>query len=754
MEPSQNRTIHKTGIPKPSRLPVATKPPKASPTVSSHQPISFIKHTPGPDISHSSEHIAPIARNDGTLAAKPLPQRQRVNQFINKPQDSPAKSPVIRKSAKTYATPSKTSREPPAPKVITGQTASPKSSTALRETIAKAKAARRAITQVQGHGNDRGRDNRFHTNYEDLGIPDDSQMVLSKRIATARTEGRLNIAAMSLKSLPQGILTMYDTTLDDGSWAESVDLIKLVAADNELSDIDERFLPRPDEDSPASMLGGLECLDLHGNYIAELPRSLANLQFLTVLNLSKNRLNNDCFEIINQIASLRELRVTDNKFNGRLDVRASNLPHLQVLDLSDNAIADMFESIEGFGNLHTLIMSRNKLSKVPMHALSSLPLRYLDVSKNAVKGTLLSEHSEGFNSLKTLDCSFNAIVAIVGDEEDADQKHLMMPALQVFNASENRLSCIPGLGGFPALTSLSASGNQITELPEGLPSSQSLKNIDLSRNDIRQLDERIGLMKALSVFNIANNPLRERRLLNMNTEDLKQELRSRCEDGPDPTENDEARVHPQVNGIIDLSSRGLHTITEQDLSSSDDTQPIKTALFHHNALTTIPPSFHLIAETLVSLDLSHNKLATSNYTTSSLHLPKLKHLDLKANGITTLAPLVEHISAPCLSELNISRNRLPDLPHLRNNYPALRTLHASDNRIAELHFESVRGLHYLDVSGNDIGALEPRIGMLAGEGLHTLLVGANRFRVPRREVVEKGTEAILWWLRGRIGEEG
>ncbi|MDI1486057.1 MAG: hypothetical protein OHK93_004247 [Ramalina farinacea] len=549
---------------------------------------------------------------------------------------------------------------------------------------------------------------------------------------------------------------MYDSsTLDDGSWAESVDLIKLVAADNELSSIDERFLPRPDEDSPASVLGGLESLDLHGNHLAELPRSLANLQFLTALNLSKNRLGNDCFEIINQIAPLRELRVTDNKINGHLDIQASNLPHLQVLDLSGNAIADMPEYVEGFGSLHTLIMSRNKLSKIPMHALSSLPLRYLDVSKNAVKGTLLPEHVEGFNNLKTLDCSFNAIAAIVGNGDDAAQTHLMMPTLQVLNASENRLTCLPELSGCPALTSLSASGNQITALPEKLPSLQNLKNIDLSRNDIRQLDERIALMKALSVFNIANNPLRERRLLNMNTEDLKQELRSRCEDAPDATDDDETGLRPQVNnGIIDHSSTNLHTISEKDLSPQNNTYPIKTALFHHNALTIIPPALHTIAETLTSLDLSHNKLATPNYTPHSLHLPKLKHLNLIANAITTLTPLISYISAPSLSELNISRNRLLDLPHLRDYYPALRTLHAADNRIANLRFEAVRGLHCLDVSGNDIESLEPRIGTLGEEGLHTLLVGANRFRVPRRDVVEKGTEAILAWLRGRIGEGG
>lgn len=736
-----------------ARLKSSFKTP-ASPAVSPIRPVSSTKHHPGPHYSHSSERMTSISHNSKTLGAKRSGHRQRVDNPVKESESSSAKSLGIGRRTKAQGSPQITPTEPPAPTVISGKSASPKSSATLRETIAKAKAAHRAMNQAQGQRNDRGTNNRLHTNHENMGIPEDNQMILSKRIAKARTEGRLNIAAMSLTSLPSEILTMYDmATLDDGSWAESVDLIKLVAADNDLSNIDERFLPRPDEDSPESVLGGLESLDIHGNHLAELPRSLANLQFLTALNLSKNRLSNDCFKIICQIASLRELRVTDNMINGNLDLQASDLPHLQLLDLSGNAIAEMPESMDGFGSLHTLVMSRNKLFKIPMNALSSLPLCYLDVSKNAVKGTLLSKPSGGFNSLKTLDCSFNAIVAIVGNGEDADQQPLRMPALQVLNASENRLSFIPGLGEFSALTSLLASGNQITVLPEGLQSLQSLKNVDLSRNDIRQLDDRIGLMNALSVFNVANNPLRERRLLNMNTEDLKQELRSRCEDEPNATEDDETGARRQVNGVLDQSSTGLCTLGEQDLCSKNDNEPIKTAIFHHNALSVFPGAFNIVAETLVSLDLAHNKLVGSSYVSESLHLPKLRYFDLKANAITTLGPLLAGISAPCLSELNISRNRLVDIAELRDRYPALRTLHASDNHIADLGFDSIRGLEYVDVSGNDITFLEPTIGLLANEGLRTLLVGANRFRVPRRDVVEKGTEAILTWLRGRIADE-
>jgi hypothetical protein len=76
---------------------------------------------------------------------------------------------------------------------------------------------------------------------------------------------------------------------------------------------------------------------------------------------------------------------------------------------------------------------------------------------------------------------------------------------------------------------------------------------------------------------------------------------------------------------------------------------------------------------------------------------------------------------------------------------------ASHNTIRELSPETVTGLKVLDCSSNDIGSLNPRIGLLGGPGgLERLDVSGNRFRVPKYTVLEKGTGAILAWLKDRI----
>lgn len=212
------------------------------------------------------------------------------------------------------------------------ETPSNKSSAALREQIAKAKAAKRAAAAAAAavrkvsstshlevetdapvpHEEEyRWRppkspivpsDNSF-----DFGIAmtDDpfntkknekaADAILRQRLADARTSGRLNIAALGLKTVPLDILRMYDADMMgtyDGSWAETVDVSRFVAADNEFEEIDDAIFPDvtpeeldADEDSKGNIFAGLETLDLHGNLLISLPVGLRQLRLLTSLNL-------------------------------------------------------------------------------------------------------------------------------------------------------------------------------------------------------------------------------------------------------------------------------------------------------------------------------------------------------------------------------------------------------------------------------------------------------------------------------------
>ena len=645
----------------------------------------------------------------------------------------------------------------------------PKSSAALRETIAKAKAARRAVSKT--HDRNSIKPSTAMDNFPEIEVGSNNKALLRTRIASARIDGRLNIAAMGLRELPIEILKMYDMNdIDDGSWAESVDLIKLVAADNELESIDEKFFPydgassRTEHDYSGNIFGGLETLDLHGNSLRKLPSGMPALDRLTTLNVSKNRLDNDSLGIIGEIESLRELRVAENEIQGSINPVLYRLKKLQILDLSNNKITTITQELAQFSSLQTLLISGNRLATLPTEAIIDMSLRELDASRNSLRGCLFPQKITGLPTLITMDVSYNALTSI------SESQPLALPSLQTLNISENRITELPGISAWISLITLTADGNQIKAIPDAMTGLPVLKNVDLARNDIRQLDEQIGFMDSLCVLRVANNPLRERRFLNMNTEDLKRELRDRLDQldsaegshGTDDIGHDgvgrriapAAKLWPvETGGIVDRSSTHLQGIETSDLEPLIESNDIKIFTLHHNALDLIPQAIGLMAHTLTALDMSQNKLAGDAYLPSSLSLPKLKTLNLSANAISSLSPLLENLSAPALTELYVTRNRLSTLPILRSMFPVLTSVFASDNSIIELSIDSVRGLHVLDVAGNEIDFLEPKIGLLNEEGLRTFLVGANRFRVPRRDVVDKGTSAILTWLRGRIPDD-
>lgn len=659
---------------------------------------------------------------------------------------------------------------------------SPKSSAALRETIAKAKAARRTMIKDQGsqsladHPN--AQPNAVDEQNNLFGGVAEVQRILHKRIETARTTGKLNVSALSLSKFPREINEMYNLEKidsDHGEWYESVDLVRLIAADNDFESLDDWVFPDlstrgdcdTDDDCGGNTFRGLESLDLHGNRLFGLPEGLRYLDRLKTVNLSKNRLTNEILNLLGQVHSLRELRLCENLLDGDPTGFLSNLKSLEILDLRDNAISDISTGLADLVNLRILIVTGNKLNSIPFLCVQTLPLVELEAARNRLSGILIPQPVDRFPTLKTLDVSSNALTGLLENEATA------LPSLEVLNIAENRLCAIPNVSKWTNLVTLAAGGNKIPTVPEGLTNLEKLRNIDLTGNSLKALDYEIGLMDSLTTLRVANNPLRERRHLTMTTEELKTELRNRLlpNEASEPI-NPEA---PQLelpassttstkwpitsSGILDRSSTSLQTLNETDLEPILETNRIKALLLHHNALTHIPPAIALVQATLTTLDLGYNRLsASSSYLPSALALPQLTSLSLASNGLSSLLPLLKSLSAPLLSTLDVSHNRLTSLPPLRHTFPALTTVLAPDNAIEGLDVEAVRGLRVLDVTGNEISHLRPELGLLEesqqedgrGEGLRELRVGANRFRVPRREVLERGSAAVLAYLRGKV----
>ncbi|KAI9827839.1 MAG: hypothetical protein M1832_004328 [Thelocarpon impressellum] len=653
-----------------------------------------------------------------------------------------------------------------------GASKASKSSMALRETIAKAKAARQPpaqkmvpdMTTAEPSGDLRA--DGFEFDLPPGPGQGGNKGLLRKRVDAARTDGRLNIAAMGLKEVPDEVMKMYDLEAVDTSgpaWYESVDLIRFVAADNELEviapeifpDLDARDL---DDEDKGNQFGGVECIDLHRNQLIKVPLGLQRLERLTVLNLSNNRLGNGCLGIISGCRGLRELRLASNGLERAIPEQIGSLGELEVLDLRDNMVTALPESLAELTRLRILNLADNGLKSLPFAAFASMPLAELIASKNDLRGTLIPRGVDKLASLQTLDVAGNALEAL------SEAESLSLPALQQLHVSSNRMTSLPAVSDWTELLVLAAEDNKLSTFPEGFASLKKVKNVDFTGNNIRSIDDRVGAMESLHVLRLANNPLRERRFLTMPTEDLKAALKRRFapevdDEDESPSEQGDDAPHGTTGtptwpvrpgGLVDLRSSKLSTLPAAELEATAAKETIRGLELKHNLLTMIPQSLALVSGSLTSLSLAQNKLSSSFLVDPCL-LPHLQTLNLSGNGLTTLEPLTAHLTAPKLDTLDVSCNGLTQLPALKRAFPALSTLLASDNAIAELTLEAARGLRALNLQNNNLDALNPRLGLL--EGLQMLEVRGNRFRVPGWRVLEQGTTALKEWLKGRVPAE-
>ncbi|KAK4654504.1 hypothetical protein QC762_403240 [Podospora pseudocomata] len=867
--------------------------------IKSPSTISFPRtRTPSPE--KQAPDVA-VSRFGAKTVATGLRKRQSVNGLMKKP-STPAlrKQPpteTTRKASSASQMSSATSNEGThlsGGSVVSGSTAltadsgdsTPgqayrKASSALREQIAKAKAAKRAAASQQAFSElgsslpeepplvptDNSFDFGLHHDPFNQHRDDKSQeKVLRSRLETARTSGRLNIAAMGLREIPADVLNMYNLELvgqSGGAWAESVDLTRFVAADNELEMIAESVFPdidpqefADDEDSQGNIFLGLETLDLHGNMLISLPMGLRRLSLLTSLNLSVNRLANNSLEVISQITSLRDLKLGGNLLYGPLEPCFSDLKNLEILDLHGNNIASLPTNFGNLSRLRILNIGENGFETLPFETLAALPLTELIARKNQLRGTLVEEPVQSLPTLQILDVSSNQLAHIC-----STGRSIAMPALHQLCVSMNRLQSLPDIGNWAALHTIAADENSINAIPEGFTKLSQLRSVDFSSNDIRVIPAEIGQMESLAMLRLSGNPLREKKFSTMSTEEMKEILAQRLEPPtdfetqpepqlePQPEPHVEAqpeppaeaqpelqpepqiepqpelqaapRVEPQAQpaqtdgaeetpvpqvtgpvashddaddsrsdmddfatpptsapasparsrsqtitgqmwpvkpgGVLDRSnteSSSLHPLISSKVAASNQVKEIQ---LHHNLFTCLPESLTFFAETMTALSLAHNQLVRESYLggasgNEKIELPALKELNLSHNHITGLGPLVAHLMAPNLEKIDVSFNRISCLPPgttLRNAFPELVVLHISNNHLVELEPESIRGMRVVDASNNDIAHLNPRIGLLGGV-LERLEVSGNRFRVPKWSVLERGTEATLRWLRGRV----
>lgn len=284
--------------------------------------------------------------------------------------------------------------------------------------------------------------------------------------------------------------------------------------------------------------------------------------------------------------------------------------------------------------------------------------------------------------------------------------------------SSNKLQSLSDdLRLLPALTVLDIHDNQLTSLPSAIRELDNLQKLNVSHNRLNMLPEEITSLKNLKVLHLQHNELT----------------------------------------CIPEGFEHLSSLEDLDLSN--------------NRLATVPAGFALLSS-LLRLNLSSNQLKTLPAEISRMQ--RLKHLDCDSNLLETVPP--DMGSMESLELLYLRRNKLrvlPDFPSSRQ----LKELHLGENQIEMLgaehlqHLQAIlvldlrgnklrsvpeemallQSLERLDLSNNDISSLPCSLGNLH---LKFLALEGNPLRTVRREIIAKGTQEVLKYLRSKIKDDG
>lgn len=270
-----------------------------------------------------------------------------------------------------------------------------------------------------------------------------------------------------------------------------------------------------------------------------------------------------------------------------------------------------------------------------------------------------------------------------------------LDTLQILDLHDNNISLLPeDMGALEQLTKLNLSHNKLNFLPLGFYNLKSLRVLNLNHNELNEINEDIGSLDMLNDLDLAHNKLMEL---------------------------------PNTVGH-------LTKVTNFNVS--------------HNNLESLPTDISFM-RSVTCLELSHNNLVSVTDTLQELH--NLERLYLQHNKLKTM-PVLKNCQH--LKEVYLGFNQIEELTDVDlENMPNIKMIDLRENKIPLLPDEiiNLQGLERLDVSNNDLATLPFSLGTLPH--LKSLQVDGNPMRGIRRDIIARGTQGLLKYLKSRIDED-
>lgn len=353
---------------------------------------------------------------------------------------------------------------------------------------------------------------------------------------------------------------------------------------------------------------------------------------------------------------------------------------------------------EDLTNLRALHLSRVSSQESPLEVLDDVLLPLTRLEKLAITESpsvvLPRRLLCTLANLQVLNVSSNSLTGLARDES------CTAPQLIIADISGNNLKDVTNfLGGAPALRQLSLAHNLMEKVDlNGI--APLLQQLDLEGNRIEEME---GLQETLVHLNLASNRLQKvpdavASLPNLVALNISMNL---IGDG-----NQTCLASQQLESL-DASANRLTSLPATWLEKCE------SSLVHlkldKNQIEEIPPQSFANATHLQSLDLSSNNIrliADESLTGAS----KLNVLRIANNSLETVETMA--LAELELESLDLSSNRLAEIPAALGRLAKLRKLDLSRNNISKLYqfmLNKLSSLHSIDLSKNRLASIGPFI---------------------------------------------
>ncbi|KAK8482178.1 hypothetical protein V6N11_024314 [Hibiscus sabdariffa] len=575
---------------------------------------------------------------------------------------------------------------------------------------------------------------------------------MDRLLKAARSSGSLNLSNRSLRDVPEEIYRSLDSLGEDEKWWEAVELQKLILAHNNIESLKE---------------------------------DLRNLTLLTVLNVSHNKLT-DLPAAVGQLSMLKSLDVSFNSIVA-IPEEIGSATSLVKFDCANNRIKELPSSLGKCSDLSDLKASNNLITSLPEDLTNCSKLTKLDVEGNKLAALSENLFASSKNLLSSIPENIGCLSRLIRFDLHQNRISSIPPSiagcssLAEFYMGNNALSMVPDeLGSLSRLGTLDLHSNQLKEYPVGA-CKLSLSVLDLSNNSLIGLPAELGKMTTLRKLLLSGNPLRTLRssLVTGPTPALLRYLRSRLSEAEDSEAKSPAKEEvitmatrlSLTSKELSLEGMGLSAVPSEAWESGEilklnlaknSIQELPVELSSCLSLQTLILSRNNIKDWPVAILKSLPNLSCLKLDNNPLRqipsdgfqaIPMLQILDISGNaGSLPENPAFSNLQH--LKELYLRRMQLREVPSEIMSLPQLQILGLSQNSLQSIPegLKNLTSLTELDLSDNNISSLPPELGLLE-PSLQVLRLDGNPLRSIRRPILERGTKAVLKYLKDKIPEQ-